>query len=421
MVVYALIDCNNFYASCERVFRPDLRNVPIVVLSNNDGCVIARSNEAKALGVPMGAAAFEYEDFFIKNNIVVFSSNYPLYGDMSSRVMTLLSEYAPEIEIYSVDEAFLKFDGFDEHYDLTVLGREIKHKIEQSTGIPISVGFAPTKTLAKVANRIAKKFVQKTGGVYELVTDEQRVKALKWLPVEDVWGIGRQLSKKLHSIGVKRTYDFIHLPEDWVLRNMSVVGLRMYKELNGIPSLEMEITKPKKNIATTRSFDVMYTEIDQLKERVLTFATSCAEKLRKQDSACNAVMVFIHTNGFRKELPQYTRSILVQIPYPTSSSIEIGKYALIGLQKIFRKGYKYKKAGVIVMDITPENPTQINMFENSNPKHKMLMKAVDNINGIYGTGKIKLAGQDLKKTWKMKQERLSQRYTTNINELIEIR
>jgi DNA polymerase V len=416
----ALIDCNNFYVSCERVFRPDLNGIPVVVLSNNDGCVISRSNEAKALGIPMGAPAFEYEKVFKEHNIKVFSSNYALYGDMSSRVMSILSEYAPEIEIYSIDEAFLLFDGFENHFDLTALGKEIRKKVLKGTGIPISVGFAPTKALAKIANKISKKFADRTGGVYEMVSETQRIKALKWLPVGDVWGIGRQLTKKLNAINVKSAYEFTQLPEVWVLKNMSVVGLRLYRELNGQNSLELDKPKPKKNIATTRSFDKMYTELEQLNERVLTFAVTCAEKLRRQNSFSNAIMVFVHTNGFRKDLPQYARNIVVQLPFPTNSSIEIGKYALTGLGKIFKKGYNYKKAGVIALDIVPDTPVQITLFENSNPKHKSLMKTIDKINTSYGGGTVKLAGQDLKRTWKMKQEKLSPRYTTNINDIIQI-
>jgi DNA polymerase V len=419
--MFALIDCNNFYASCERVFQPKLKDKPIVVLSNNDGCVIARSNEAKKLGIPMGAAAFEYKDIFEKNNIYVFSSNYALYGDMSNRVMTLLRDFSPDIEIYSIDEAFLKFDGFEKYIDFNEYGKEIRYKVTKGTGIPISVGIAPTKALSKVANKIAKKFPERTGNVYVIDNDEKRIKALKWLPIEDVWGIGYRHAKRLKRYAINTAYDFSVLSEEWVRKNMSVVGLRLLKELNGFPCLDIEEPQDKKNIATTRSFDKNYSDYNYIKERVSTYAVTCAEKLRNQNSNCNAVMVFIHTNGFRKDLPQYGRNVVVKLPFPTNSSIELAKFAEIGLKKIFKEGYQYKKAGVIVMDITPEQVKQINLFENSNEKHKPIMDIVDKINRGIGRTKIKLGSQDLGRTWKMKQEKLSKRYTTRIGEVISIK
>lgn len=419
--MFALIDCNNFYASCERVFQPKLKNKPIVVLSNNDGCVIARSNEAKILGIPMGAVAFEYKRIFEQNNINVFSSNYALYGDMSNRVMTLLRDFSPDIEIYSIDEAFLKFDGFEKWFDFNTYGNQIRYKVTKGTGIPISVGIAPTKALSKVANKIAKKFPERTQNVYVIDTEDKRIKALKWLPIGDVWGIGSQHAKRLKKINVNTAYDFTQLTEDWVKTNMSIVGLRLYKELKGIPCLELEDVQPKKNIATTRSFDKTYEDKAYIQERVSTFAVTCAEKLRKQSSNCNALMVFIHTNGFRKDLPQYGRNVVVKLPFPTNSSIDIAKYATIGLDKIYKKGYQYKKAGVIVMDITPEESKQINLFENSNEKHQPLMSIMDKINKSIGTTKVKLASQDIGRTWKMKQEKLSPRFTTRIAEIIKIK
>lgn len=418
--MYALIDCNNFYASCERVFQPKLENKPIVVLSNNDGCVIARSNEAKALGVPMGAPAFEYKELFEKNNINVFSSNYALYGDMSNRVMQTLATFSPDIEIYSIDEAFLKFTGF-ELFNFDSIGKEIRYKVTKGTGIPVSVGFAHTKALAKVANKIAKKFAERTGNVYIIDTDEKRIKALKWLPVEDVWGIGRQHAKRLQKLNIKTAFDFTQMQDTWVQKNMSIVGLRLKRELEGIPCLDLEEVQNKQNIATTRSFDTNLTDYHKIQERVSTFAVSCAEKLRKQQSCCNALMVFIHTNRHRKDLPQYSQNIVVKIPFPTNSNIELAHYATIGLQKIFKKGFAYKKAGVIVMEFTPQDTEQVKLFENSNPKHKALMQAVDIINQRIGKAKIKLACQDLQKTWKMRQEKLSPCYTTRLSDVIQIK
>jgi DNA polymerase V len=417
--MYALVDCNNFYASCERVFRPNLRNEPIVVLSNNDGCVIARSNEAKALGVPMGAPAFKFKELFEKNNIHVFSSNYALYGDMSHRVMSLLATYSPDIEIYSIDEAFLQFKGFDK-FDLQRYAETIKRTVDKGTGIPISIGIAPTKALSKVANRIAKKFPKQTGGVYVMNTEEKRIKALKWLAVEDIWGIGRKHSQRLYSYNIKTAYDFINLHDDWVRKQLSVVGLRLKHELEGKPTLGLDTIKNKQAIATTRTFEGMHTDLESIKERVSTFAVSCAAKLRKQGSCCNVVMVFLHSNWHRKDLPQYGKNIVVKTQYPTNSSIDIIKYAVQGLEHIFKEGYHYKKAGVIVMAITPENTKQFTLFTQENPKHLTLMKTIDSLNKSIGQTKVKFGSQDIGRTWKMKQERLSPRYTTKLTEIINI-
>ncbi|WP_298997480.1 Y-family DNA polymerase [uncultured Tenacibaculum sp.] len=418
--MFALVDCNNFYASCERVFNPRLNHKPIVVLSNNDGCVIARSNEAKALGVPMGAPAFEYKKLFEANNVNVFSSNYALYGDMSSRVMNLLSEFTPDVEIYSIDEAFLKFQGF-ELFNFNEIGAAMKVRVTKGTGIPISIGFAPTKALSKVANRIAKKFPNETNGVYVIDSEEKRIKALKWLSIEDVWGIGRKHAKRLNAINVNTAFKFTQLSDEWVRKNMSVVGLRLKHDLESKPTLDLEKVANKKMIATTRSFEHMLSNYDDIKERVSTFAVSCAEKLRKQNSHCNMLMVFAHTNGFRKDLPQYGRNVVVKTQYPTNSSIDLVRYAKAGLKAIFKEGYHYKKAGVMVMGLTPNDQKQFTLFNDENPKHEPLMKIIDTLNKSYGNNKIKLGSQSLGRQWKMKQERLSPRYSTNINEIIEIK
>lgn len=417
--MFALVDCNNFYASCERVFRPDLVGQPIVVLSNNDGCVIARSNEAKILGVPMGALAFEFESFFIKNRINVFSANFALYGDMSNRVMTILQEYTPECEIYSIDEAFLNLKGFD-NYNLHEYGAGIQKRVRKGTGIPISVGIAPTKALAKVANRIAKKYPQHTNNSYVMDSEEKRLKALKWLQIEDVWGIGRKHAIKLREVGVRTAYDFTQLNDSWVKRNFSIVELRLKHDLIGMPTIGMEEVKAKKNIATTRSFERNLTEFKDLKERVTTFAVSCSEKLRRQNSVCTSMMVFIHTNHHREELEQYSRNIVVKLPYPSNSSIELARFATEALELIFKPNFAYKKAGVVIMGFKPESEIQLSLFENSNPKHRFLMKVIDRINTSFGQQKIKLASQDQKRMWKMKQERLSPRYTTKLSDIITI-
>lgn len=417
--MFALIDCNNFYASCERVFRPELVGKPVVVLSNNDGCIIARSNEAKELGIPMGVPVHEVADKIKIFDINVFSANFALYGDMSRRVMSIIEEYCPDSEIYSIDEIFLKLSGF-ENFDLQKYGEKMQKQVYQWTGIPISVGIAPTKALAKVANRIAKKFPQKTNSVYVISNEEQRIKALKWLKIEDVWGIGRQHAKKLKSLNINTAYDFSIFNSTWVKKNMTIVGFRLQQDLKGIATLDLESIQIKKNIATTRSFERNYTEIEELKERVTTFAVSCAEKLRKQNSCCNTIMVFIHSNGFRKDLPQYSKNIVMKLPFPTNSNMELAEFACIALEKIYKKGIYYKKAGVIVQDFTQEDNLQKKIFENRDDKHIPLMKVIDKLNSSYGQQKIKLASQDLKRVWKMKQEKLSPSYTTQLSDIITI-
>ncbi|UOB19487.1 Y-family DNA polymerase [Abyssalbus ytuae] len=419
--MFALVDCNNFYASCERVFKPQLNNQPVAILSNNDGCVISRSDEAKALGLPMAAPAFKYKMFFRENNIHVFSSNYPLYGDMSTRVMNILKQFTPNVEIYSIDEAFLKFEGF-ERLDFNEYGNKIKNRVDQWTGMPISIGIAPTKALAKIANKIAKKFKNKTNGVYVIDSEEKRIKALKWTPIEAVWGIGRGHSKRLQERNIKTAYEFTQLSDEWVRKNMAVIGLRLKKDLEGQPTLDLDddVTSSKKAIATTRSFEYTFSDIDNIKERISTFASSCAEKLRKQHSSCNMIIVFLKSDKHKKGDLQHRASILVPLPYATDSTLTISNYAVKAVPSIYKQGIKYKKAGVIVSGLVPTNSRQLDLFIQDNPKHHLLMKAIDNLNNKYGSYKIKVANQDLKRTWKMRQEHLSPRYTTNINEIIEV-
>ncbi|MDD4971320.1 MAG: Y-family DNA polymerase [Paludibacter sp.] len=414
--MFALIDCNNFYASCERAFNPSLVGKPIVVLSNNDGCVIARSNEAKSLGIPMGAPAFEYKYLFERHNIAVFSANFALYGDMSSRVMTILSGYSPNQEIYSIDECFLDLSGM--LVDLQEHGLAMRKHVLKWTGIPVSVGIAPTKALAKAANRIAKKFTDRTGGSYVIDTEEKRIKALKWLLVEDVWGIGRRNARKLNAIGVKTAYDFCLLSKTWVLNNMTIVGVRLQDDLNGIPTLDMEPVELKQSIATTRTFENDYRTYDEVKERVCTFAVTCAEKLRQQHSLCNRIEVFIQSNRFREDDEQYSNSVVVKLPFPTSSSIEIVEFAVQGLKSIYRQGIGYKRAGVVLMNFVQDTEYQQSLFYKSNPKHAPLMEAMDKLNDKFGT-KVRLAAQD-KKTHKMRQEKLSPKYTTSLKGIINV-
>lgn len=417
--MFALVDCNNFYASCERVFRPDLIGKPVVVLSNNDGCVIARSSEAKACGIPMGAVAFMYRDAFEKHQIHVFSSNYALYGDMSNRVMSILQQFTPEVEVYSIDEAFLKFTGY-QHYDLSNYGIEMRKRVQKWTGIPISIGFAPTKALAKVANKIAKKFSNQTQGSYAIDTEEKRIKALRWTKIEDVWGIGGQHAKRLKALQVHTAYDFTQLPDAWVQKHMSVVGLRLKHELQGKPTLDLELPACKKNIATTRSFDHSIYTIEELRERITTFSVICAEKLRKQKSKCHTVIVLLKTNKFKQASGRYYYSKAVTLPYASNSAITLTQYALQGLKDLFVEGFEYKKAGIIVTDLISQTHQQLDLFVQENPKHQSLMQTMDQINQKWGKHHLKLAGQDMHRTWKMRQESLSPKYTTNVNDIIEV-
>lgn len=417
--MFALVDGNNFYASCERVFNPAYNDRPVVVLSNNDGCVIARSNEAKALGIRMGAPAFEFEKTYKEHGVIVKSSNYALYGDMSNRMANILKQFTPDVEVYSIDESFLQFNGF-ELYDLNNIGLEMRARVLKWIGIPVSIGLAPTKALAKVANKIAKKYHEQTKSVYSIDTEEKRIKALKWTKIDDVWGIGRRISKKLQAIGVNNAYEFTQLPDEYIRTEFSVVGLRLKKELSGISVLSLEEVADKKNIACTRSFAKPLMELKELEERVSTYSSKCAEKLRKQGSHCNHLMVFIHTNPFRQDQPQYAKNVIIKLPYPSSSDITLSQYAIKGLRAIFKKGYSYKKAGIVVGGITPDSDYQINMFVNENPKHKELMISMDKINSKYGTKLVKLASQG-KRTWTMRQEKLSPNFTTNINEVISVR
>tara|TARA_B100001027_G_C16266643_1_gene332446 strand:- start:3119 stop:4378 length:1260 start_codon:yes stop_codon:yes gene_type:complete len=418
--MYALVDCNNFYASCERVFNPSLRDKPIAILSNNDGCVISRSDEAKALGLPMGAPAFKYKSFFELYKVQVFSSNYPLYGDMSRRVMKILERFTPDVEIYSIDEAFLRLEGF-ENYDLESYANTIRECILKWTGIPTCVGIAPTKALSKVANKIARKFPEITAGIYVIDTEEKRLKALKWTPIDKVWGIGIALSARLRQKGCKTAYDFIQFSDAWLRQKFSINEWRLKKDLEGISKIEMEKVKSKRMIATTRSFEENLMHLDDLKERISTFASICAEKLRRQDSSCYMLLVFLRSNRFINQGIKYRVSKTVAFPFPTDSSLVISSSAISAIESIYKQGVFYKKAGVILMGIVPTYNRQLEMFDHEDPRHKPLMSTIDFLNKKYGNTKLKLGSQDLSRTWKMRQQRLSPRYTTNLNDIISVK
>jgi DNA polymerase V len=410
--MFALVDCNNFYASCERVFDPRLERRPIVVLSNNDGCVIARSNEAKALGIAMGEPAFKKEDVYAKHNVAVFSSNFALYGDMSQRVMRTLAQHSAAMEIYSIDEAFLDCSGLTAD-GLDRFGSQLRKTVKQWTGIPVSIGVAPTKTLAKVANHIAKRLPDNSG-VCVLEKEETIEYCLKKLPVEKLWGVGRRYALFLRSWGINTAWDLRRMPEGWVKENMTVVGLRLQKELKGEPCIPMEHNpQKKKEICTSRSFGTMVTELDELKQAVSMYATRCAEKLRTQNSCTNLVNVFLHTNPFRPDLPQYKNVRLVRLPVASNSTLTIVQSALRGLESIYMKGYQYKKAGVIVSGLVPSNTIQYNVFHSTDEdRHMRLMTAMDKVNDREGRDVLRVAEQGFTRRWTLRQERLSPCYTT---------
>ena len=411
-----LADCNNFYASCERVFNPQLRNKPLVVLSNNDGCVIARSNEAKALGIKMGEPAFKIKALIEKHKVNVFSTNFALYGDLSDRVMNTLKSEVERVEIYSIDEAFLDFS------ELSTTDRavSIKKKVQQWTGIPISLGIAPTKSLAKVANHIAKKYTKK--GVF-ILDDENLIKrALNFFPVEDLWGVGRKYAKRLKQSGINTALEFRNSDPEWIRRNFSVNGVRLQKELQGEKLYDLELNpKRKKSICTTRSFGKEITDYKRIKEAVSTFANTCATKLRKEKSCCSKISVFLMTNPYKPNAKQYHPYITLDFQTPTNDSAEIVSMANTALKRIYRDDCIYKKAGVIVQNTTPQEEVQMSLFDTiDRDKRRKLMYSVDKINMLMGKDKIRLASQGFERRWKLRQEKLSPCYTTRFADILTI-
>ncbi len=415
--MFALVDCNNFYVSCERVFNPHLEGKPVVVLSNNDGCIISRSDEAKRLGLKMAEPAFLKTRFLKENHVYVFSSNYTLYGDMSARVTETLTQFVPEIEIYSIDEAFLNLSGFSG--DLNTLANNIKNTVRRNTGIPISVGIGPTKTLAKIANKAAKL----SGGIFIIRNDQHRDSVIRNTPVNKIWGIGGQYFKLLERNKISTAYDFTLLDDNWLRAKMKVMGMRIKRELLGESCILLELTVPsKKAIATTRAFGKKTSKIELLEEAVSTYAVRCAEKLRMQHSVANLLTVFIHTDPFNQNEVQINKSKTISLPVASNENIELVKHALYCLNQIYSSSYNYKKAGVIVDGLQSEKQVQANLFDKSNrEKFRNLRNAVDKLNYEFGRDKIKLAVQGDGKKWKLRQEKLSQRYTTNWNEIIEVR
>ncbi len=417
--VFALVDCNNFYASCERVFNPKLEAKPVVVLSNNDGCIIARSNEAKALGIKMGVPAFEIKDIIEKQSIFVFSSNYTLYGDMSQRVMNTLALFSPDIEIYSIDEAFLDLSGLI-YENLSEYGKKIKETIKQWTGMPVSVGIASTKTLAKIANHIAKKD-KKYNGTSDFTSIPDIDKILKNVPVYDVWGVGRQHSKFLLSNKIQTALDLKNADDKWIRKKMSVMAQRTVFELRGISCFPIDSNPlDRKSILCSRSFGKPLTDYKDIEQATSTYVTTAAEKLRKQHSCALSITVFIMTSEFAKG-PKYFNSKTIQLPVASNSTPELIHYAVAALKELFRKGYKYKKSGFIISDFVPENQIQSSLWDDVHrEKYKDLMKIIDKVNQKIGPGKIKYAIQGNKKKWKMRQEKLSPCYTTRWEDLLTV-
>lgn len=418
--IFALVDCNSFYVSCERVFDPSLEKRPVIVLSNNDGCVVSLSKEAKALEIKVGTPFFEITPLVKKHNIKVFSSNYTLYGDMSQRVMETLAVFSPEIEIYSIDESFLLFNGLKLNYE--EYGRLIKKTVRQHTGIPVSVGIAATKTLAKLANRLAKKYPH-YDGVLDLSGMKDIDRFLQLVKVEDVWGIGRRYSKKLYSQGIETALQLKNLADDWVRKYLGgIVGLRLIEELRGHSCLAMEhVPSRKQEIMCGRTFRRPVTALRELEEAVSTYVTRAAEKIRAQKSNASLVHVFILTNFYRKDEPQYGNFATYRLPLQTSFTPGIIRCAVKLLQLIYKPGYRYKKAGIMLSGLVPENECQLNFFE-ARPmeKSRQLMRAVDKINSRWRHNMIFAAASGIKPRWIMKREMLSRRYTTHWNELLVI-
>ncbi len=419
--MYALCDGNNFFVSCERVFDSSLEGKPVIVLSNNDGCVIARSEEAKALGIKMGANFFEVEDLIRRNNVQAFSTNFVLYADMSMRMKGLLSRFTPQLEDYSIDEAFLDFSGIDKA-TLRDYSLKVAYTVTQGTGIPVSLGVAPTKTLAKVANRFAKKYPGYKN-VCIIDTEEKRIKALKQTTVSDIWGIGRRSSYKLEEMGVQTAYDFTQLNRSWVRKNMTVVGERTWRELLGEPCIEIEPIEPdKQSIMVSRGFGKMTEDFEVIKEAAANYACMTAAKLRKQKGCAKSLLVFLETNAFRDDCHKYRQHAVVNMPVATNSSMEIVNYMSKGLDKIFIPGYKYKKVGVMLLDIVSENAIQGYLWDKiDREKHKRLMRILDNTNNRYGSNTLKLAVMGDGEKWKIRQRKLSPCYTTRIKDFPKVK
>lgn len=415
-----LCDCNNFFASCERVFRPDLEGKPIVVLSNNDGCVVARSNESKSLGIKMGVPLFQIEELVKRENVNVFSSNYQLYCDMSNRVMSTLRQYVPVVEVYSIDEAFLDFSLFQLD-DLEQYGRSLSKIIRRNTGIPVSIGIAPTKTLAKIASKLCKKY-PKLEGCCLMYRGGDIDKVLHKFPIEDVWGIGRRFGALLRKKNILTAADFLSLPSNWIKGEMGVVGQRIWMELKGEPAYQIEFSpQDKETICVSRSFSQEITSFDELRSAISSFASIAAAKLRRQYGLTSQIRVFIQTNPFKKEMSQQFESAIHIFEVATDSTIEIASKAIVLLNSIFRSGYAYKRGGIILSQISSSNQMQGVIFDSiDHEKHSKLMKTIDEINRLNKCGAISLASSN-DMNFFSNRNHVSPSYTTKLEDIIVVK
>lgn len=424
--MYALIDCNTFYCSCERVFRPDLEGVPVVVLSNNDGCCIALSREAKALGLRMGTPYFQARELIEREGVAVFSSNYELYGDLSRRVMSVLGTFSPVQEVYSIDECFLDLAGFG---DLDAYSRKIRATVKQWTGIPVSVGVGPTKTLAKAANKLAKNNAG-AQGVWVLDHPQEWPAALARLDVGDVWGVGHRWAKRLQGYGIRTADDLRRADPVWIARTFNVVLARTARELDGQRCIDLERQpQPRQQIVVSRSFGRKVQGIAELREAVIMHVTRASEKLRREGLATQTLQVFAHTNAFTPDEPQYHGSATVTLPHPTQDTRLLARYAEAGLKRLYRRGFKYQKAGVMLLELRPPGVAQGDLFVEASPSEDDsrslgLMEALDRVNRRMGRGTVFLAGQGVKqkrRVWHLRREMRSPRYTTSWKELVRVK
>ena len=422
MPVFALVDCNNFYASCEKLFRPDLKDSPVVVLSNNDGCVVARSREAKLLGIKMGVPVFQIKAEMQRHGILAFSSNYALYADLSSRVMRTLEEMAPRVEVYSIDEAFLDLTGIESALSLVEFGQQVRERIGHWIGITVCVGIAPTKTLAKLANHAAKKYPA-TQGVVDLTNPDRQRRLLALVPVDDVWGVGRRLSKRLNALGITTALDLANASPRAIRDQFSVVLERTVRELNGESCIELEEIPPtKKQIVCSRSFGVKVTQFELLREAVCEYATRATEKLRKEQQQAKVLTVFIRTSPFKDNEPQYSNSASGELLIPSCDTRDFIELANHLLKRIWKDGFRYAKAGVMLSDFYDPGMFQPGLFDDISTRSnsQQLMSVLDTINQS-GAGKVFFAGQGTKKDWSMKREHLSPAYTTRWDQLPRVK
>ena len=415
--VFALVDCNNFYASCERIFVPSLEGKPVIVLSNNDGCIIARSDAAKLLGIKMGIPVFKIPEIIEKNNVHVFSTNYAFYGDISQRVMNILAELAPDTEIYSIDEAFLDLSGIPKN-DLIEFGKKIKETVKQWTGIPVSIGIAPTKTLAKIANYIAKTD-NSIHGILNLTDNNNFDHYLKNIPIGEIWGVGEKYAQFFRKSKIFTAYDLKQSDENRIKEHLGVMGQRLVLELRGTVCYPMDSNPDtKKEICTSRSFGQPVTSYEELEQATMSYVSKVAQKLRKQKSLANSILIFIMTNKFANG-PQYVNYKIVQLPVPTNQTAELIHYAVIALKKLYKKGYAYKKSGVIVSDVVSAKGAQTNLWDDvDRDKNEKLLEVIDNINRKAGIEQVKFAVQGTEETWHMQQHHLSPHYTTKWSDIL---